>query len=225
MKAKRMTALALTLVLAAALGTTALAADENNPPVAAATQTPTLTMDNNGINSDTKTTFTGTIVATKIKVTVPLTVAFNIDPTKDAIASNKADGQITQPTFTITNNSLVPIWVRVSGVAVNKLSGNAAPTLVDIAPGATSGDNNKMMFGLKTDVVANFAKKADWMTVGMTGNYYLNADGKIPAVSAGSNTITPHIYGQITSGWTVGDKFTITPTFTVSVVNPGAART
>ena len=72
MRAKKLTALALTLALAASLGLPALAA----PSVSSSQVTKTLT--NNSATTDTQ--ITGTIVATQLKVTLPLTISFDIDP-------------------------------------------------------------------------------------------------------------------------------------------------
>ena len=108
MRAKKLTALALTLALAASLGLPALAA----PSVSSSQVTKTLT--NNSATTDTQ--ITGTIVATQLKVTLPLTISFDIDPTKaNTAAGAVCNNQITQPAnLTITNNSVVPIWVPVS---------------------------------------------------------------------------------------------------------------
>lgn len=217
MKAKRITALALTLALAAALGSTALAANENNPATAAPAQTPTMTMDGNGVNSSTKTEFTGTIVATKIKVTLPLTVAFNIDPTVEAVAGGAVKGQISQPVLTITNNSLVPIWIRVSNVA----AASTTSTVPVLSQTDTTSTAKNMLFGLKTAPIASISQTADakWLLSGVPKENYFLDDANGGKLAAGAS-ISPVIYGKVGAGWEVGNKFTITPTFTVSVVKP-----
>ena len=219
MKTKKLTALALTLALAASLGLPALAA----PSVSSSQVTKTLT--NNSATTDTQ--ITGTIVATQLKVTLPLTISFDIDPTKaNTAAGAVCNNQITQPAnLTITNNSVVPIWVRVSGVST------------------AAANNLKMMFALKDEfsAPADFATASDWMTAStLTSNkYYLNtkksggtalaADYVGRLEQAGTTTVTANgtkdsvtfkLYGQINRGWQVGDSFKITPTFTVSATKP-----
>lgn len=219
MRAKKLTALALTLALAASLGLPALAA----PSVSSSQVTKTLT--NNSATTDTQ--ITGTIVATQLKVTLPLTISFDIDPTKaNTAAGAVCNNQITQPAnLTITNNSVVPIWVRVSGVST------------------AAANNLKMMFALKDEysAPADFATASDWMTAStLTSNkYYLNtkksggtalaADYVGRLEQAGTTTVTANgtkdsvtfkLYGQINRGWQVGDSFKITPTFTVSATKP-----
>lgn len=240
MRAKKLTALALTLALAASLGLPALAA----PSVSSSQATKTLT--NNSATTDTQ--ITGTIVATQLKVTLPLTISFDIDPTKaNTAAGAVCNNQITQPAnLTITNNSVVPIWVRVSGVSTAAVTGGRAPSLTQTASevaGTAAANNLKMMFALKDEysAPADFATASDWMTAStLTSNkYYLNtkksggtalaADYVGRLEQAGTTTVTANgtkdsvtfkLYGQINRGWQVGDSFKITPTFTVSATKP-----
>ncbi len=240
MRAKKLTALTLTLALAASLGLPALAA----PGVSSSQVTKTLT--NNSATTDT--VITGTIVATQLKVTLPLTISFDIDPTKaNTAAGAVCNNQITQPAnLTITNNSVVPIWVRVSGVSTAAVTGGRAPTLTQTetdVTGTTATSDLKMMFALKDEfsAPADFKTASDWITAGtLTSNkYYLNtkktggtalaADyagrleqaGTTTATSNGTkDSVTFKLYGQINRGWQVGDSFKITPTFTVSATKP-----
>lgn len=241
MKAKRLTALALALALAASAGMPAFAA---TPSASSSQVTEKLTSG----SATTDTTITGTIVATQIKVTLPITIAFDIDPTKEATASDSVcSNQITQPAnLTITNNSVVPIWVRVSGVKVTAGTGGRAPALTQTAAdvtGTAAANDLKMMFALKDEASApaNFTTAGDWLTTGVTAatKYYLNtkktggialaADyagrleqaGTTAATANGTkDSVSFKLYGQINRGWQVGDSFTITPTFTVSATKP-----
>lgn len=241
MKAKKLTALALALALAASSASPAFAA---TPSASSSQVTKTLT----GGSAATDTTITGTIVATQLKVTLPITIAFDIDPTKEATASGSVcSNQITQPAnLTITNNSVVPIWVRVSGVSTAAVSGGRAPELTQTeadVTGTAAVNDLKMMFALKDEdsAPADFATASDWLTTGVTAGtkYYLNtkktggaalaADYAGRLEQAGTTVITANgtkdsvtfkLYGQINRGWQVGDSFKITPTFTVSATKP-----
>lgn len=164
---------------------------------------------------NSKTTITGTIVATQLKVTVPTTVGFDIDPT---ITAADPSSQVTAQSsnITITNQSIVPIYVKVSDVAVAAAkTGGKAPKLVT---SWTDSDQN-MMFALKTTKPASFSTAADWLTSGtISSNYYLDSSqGKLAATGKDGDSVTMQIFGRIGQGWSAGDQFTITPTFTVGV--------
>ena len=186
----------------------------------------TVNLETNGTATmPNKTVITGTIVATQLKVTVPTTIAFNIDPTKAALGTSgdKTANQITQPgNLKITNGSVVPIWVKVSNVSVAKAgSSTDAPDLTQTYTEVTNGTARKMMFGMKTADPGKFDTAGDWLKAGVpTSNYYMDLNsGKLEATGSATDSMTFKLYGCINKGWTVGNQFTITPTFTVSVAS------
>lgn len=222
MKHRNAKLMALAMALTLSAGGTAWA-DGGYP---AATTKPDVTMSVTDSKSTTTvngkgagegnstTTITGTIVATQLKVTVPTTVGFDIDPT---ITAAKPSSQVTAQSsnITITNQSIVPIYVKVSNVDVAASTGGKAPNLVT---SWVDSDQN-MMFALKTTEPTNFSTATDWLTSGaISGNYYLDSSqGKLAATGKTGNSVTMKIFGQIGQGWSAGDQFTITPTFTVAV--------
>lgn len=175
--------------------------------------TTTINGTNTGEGKST-TTITGTIVATQLKVTVPTTVGFDIDPT---ITATNPSSQVTAQSanITITNQSIVPIYVKVSNVTVASKTGGKTPNLVQ----TWADSDQNMMFALKNTMPANFTTTTDWLTAGaISGNYYLDSSqGKLAATGKTGNSVTMKIFGRIGQGWSAGDQFTITPTFTVAV--------
>ncbi|MCH1942156.1 hypothetical protein [Holdemania massiliensis] len=167
--------------------------------------------------SGNKTVITGNIKATQLKVTVPTAVSFDIDPT---LTASDPSSQITAQSsnIKITNGSIVPIWVKISSIAVASTTATT-PTLVQSWPASDGGKN--LMFALKAEAQkpTNFTTAAQWLTSGrITSNYFINSDGKLgPAEDTATNSVTMKIYGKTGKGWKAGDSFAITPTFTVSV--------
>lgn len=222
MKHRKVKLMALAMALTLSAGGTAWA----DGGYGIATTKPDVTMSVTDSNSTTTvngtgtgagkstTTITGTIVATQLKVTVPTTVGFDIDPT---ITVTDPSSQVTAQSsnITITNQSIVPIYVKVSKVDVAAKTGGKTPNLVT---SWTDSDQN-MMFALKTAKPADFSTATDWLTSGaISGNYYLDSSqGKLAATGKTGNSVTMQIFGRIGQGWSAGDQFTITPTFTVGV--------
>ena len=175
-------------------------------------------------------TITGTITATKLSVSVPTTAAFTIDPT---IEATDPSTQLTDvPTnYIVTNASAVPVYAYISDCTIAKAGATAGnPTLVDKT--ADLATDCAVMFAVKDAASApsGFDTEGDWLTG--AGTYYaFNAatHGKLAAKSAadkasdGSNAATMSFYGQTTTGWSNGDTFTITPTFTIATTDTGAA--
>lgn len=174
----------------------------------------------------TSTDIVGTINATQLVVTVPATIAFQVDPTIDlasqaAIDAGVTGAQIVQPDNTkIQNGSAVPIYAKINSVAVSQTTGSDDVVLVNAATGLTAAKS--MMFGIKdvSVVPTNFDTATDWLEKGdVTGNYLLSATGKMDASDGaenGTDELTLKIFGQTKNGWAAGDTFTITPTIMVS---------
>lgn len=162
-----------------------------------------------------QTVITGTIKATQFVVTVPTTVAFTIDPSIDetiVAADQQAVAQIRQsvtddvPDFKIINGSAVPIYAKVTDVAVSGAS------LVNAKTGLSA--NKTVMFGVKDTIPTDaFATAANYLTDATTSHYLVGTDGKVQT----GQTVPLWIYGLTKTGWAVDDTFTVTPTITVSV--------
>ena len=181
----------------------------------------------------TTTTITGTIKPTTLTVTVPTTVAFDVDPGAEAATTLNNDtlkaGQFTNPSnFSIINNSVVDVYAYVSSVATP--SGAALVTSEQsVAPkeGETAA---KVMVGVKSTAPADFSTAADWLKSDMSEGekyYAFNADakGKLAAKSSvegqTDNQATMYVFGQVPkTGWATNDTFTVVPTFTITVNNP-----
>lgn len=221
MKKKTGAALALAVTLSMAFAVPAFAAEG--------------TVDSSGGTSST--TITGTIKPTTLTVTVPTTVAFDVDPgatvgtTLDQ-STGKA-GQFTSPdNFTIVNNSVVDVYAFVSGVStVTGVSLVDNPSSV----AAKEGENlAKIMVGVKDTAPQNFNTATDWLTGNLSDAHYyaFNATnkGKLAAKDASNNSQTDNkatmrVFGQVPStGWATGDSFTVVPTFTVTVTDPEAVE-
>ncbi len=213
MKKSKIGACALALATAAAICVpgTALA-----DPVAAGSKT----LEAAGTSDSL---ITGTITATKLSVSVPTTAAFTIDPT---IEATNPSTQITDAStnYTVTNASAVPVYAYISDCTIAKAGTTAGnPTLVDKT--ADLATDYAVMFAVKDTASApsNFTTDSDWLTG--AGTYYaFNAvdHGKL---AAKTGTATMSFYGQTTTGWSNGDTFTITPTFTIATGDPDPAPT
>ena len=182
----------------------------------------------------TNTTITGTIKPTTLTVTVPTTVAFEVDPGAEPSTTldenTKKAGQFTNPSnFTIINNSVVDVYAYVS--AVNSVDKAALVTSEQsVAP--KEGDTAaKIMVGVKSTAPTDFSTAADWLKsdMGEGEKYYaFNAEGKGKLAakdetnaSQTDNQATMYVFGQVSkTGWTVDDTFTVVPTFTITVNNP-----
>ena len=164
----------------------------------------------------TTTTLNGTIAASKLVVTVPQNITFSIDPT---IEAETTTSQIVQPDVKITNGSIVPIYARISSVAVSQTAEGKDDVNLVNTTGALSGAKT-MMFGLKSPAITDFTNSADWLVRGaQSGSYLLSADGKLAAndnKDDGADELLIMICGQAGAGWSAGDTFTLTPTIVVS---------
>lgn len=220
MKRKAVGAVALAVALSGVLAVPAFAADAETKEVIASGGT-------------ASTAITGTIKPTTLSVTVPTTVAFDVDPGATAGTTLEGDkaGQFTGPSnFAIVNNSVVDVYAYVSSVAATDVNLTAKKDEVAAKAGANPA---KIMVGVRDAAPASFDTETDWLTSPLAADakYYafnVGANGKLlakdPADASGtqtSNKATMHIFGQVPStGWANGDKFTVTPTFTITVTDP-----
>lgn len=247
MKKTKIGALALSMALASAICVPATAfADYAGSEQATQDGTGTSVADSGTIALDgTETTLTGKIKATTLSVSIPTTVAFNVDPganqaVTDAAAgdttpatSNK-HGQFTSPTnYKVSNLSQVKVYAYISGVTATPAGApgttTVTPDLVSAAPDYTQpGSHDKIMIGIKSvnNKPADFGTSTDWLTTSTTNYYPFNKDnkGEINASANGSTAVESDammIYGQVDqAGWTDGDTFQIKPTFTVTSTKP-----
>lgn len=166
-------------------------------------------------------TITGTIAATTLSVSVPTAAAFTIDPTVEATTVNSQLKSVPD-NYTVTNASVVPVYAYISGCAVAKGADmTGTPTLVTATADLSTA--NAVMFAVKDDTgkPTDFDTPTDWLTT-TPGKYYpITANGKLAAKNdTATDEATMKFYGQTTTGWTNGDTFTITPTFTIAVTDP-----
>lgn len=206
---KQLTALGLTLGLAAA--GPSMACGAAIPP---ATER-VVTAESAGV----ETTLNGTIKATTLSVTIPLTAAFDIDPTKYSEADpNVQVGGNQSAGYRIVNNSAVPVYVYISGVTVP----TSGVTLVDNVSGLDTGKSLMIAISEKTTAAASDVSDAGfWLKTSMTGNYYMDSTrsnkGKL---AASGGTMDLKIYGMTKTGWSNAETFAVKPSFTVTVTEP-----
>ncbi|MFR2846100.1 MAG: hypothetical protein ACLTC4_02700, partial [Hungatella hathewayi] len=215
---KKMTALMLAMSMAAA-GTTAAYGD---PGVSA-------TDEVKSAGGSTNMTLTGNIQVTTLSVTIPTTVAFDVDMTKIPVksATDKAgvNVQVTGPTETdykIVNKSASTVWVYVTAVTPSATSTGKTPALVSKYSDLKVADYN-LLFAIKDTKVAPPAVNAYtdetdltldgdsadfWMKSGMASGdkYYLNSDyGKLlaqdQATGEKENEMPLTIYAFTRKGW------------------------
>ena len=244
-KTKKMAALALTIAMAAGGMTSAYAAGATGETSVEASK------DVKSVG-DTNMLLTGTIKVTTLSVTIPTTVSFNVDMTKvpaSAASDKTVNVQVEQPADTvykITNNSASSVWVYVT-VVTPEANGGSLPVLTNTYADVKTKDNN-MQFAIK-DSAENSPKAGAydgttkpepdeigapgyWMTtaISSTDKYYLNSTTKGELIAkdlavdakAGKNEMPLTIYAFTRKGWKAGDKFNVTPVFTVSVTDPTA---
>ncbi len=210
---KQMAAAALAIGLAVAGTTGAYGA-----PDAAVAEV--ITEEKTGANA-VETTLNGRINATTLSVSIPLTAAFDIDPTKFDGTSPNANVQVgdnQSSGYKVVNNSAVPVYVYVSGVTVP----TSGVSLVDNVGALDS--NKALMLAISEKESAASSDITDtsfWLKTTMSGNYYMDKNrankGKL---DANGGTMNLKIYGMTKQGWSVADTFSIKPSFTVAVTAP-----
>ncbi len=207
---KQLTALALILGMTGA-GTTMAYGSATIPAVTTRVVT--------GEDSGVETTLNGTIKATTLSVTIPLTAAFDIDPTKySATDPNIQVGGNQSSGYKIVNNSAVPVYVYISGVSVP----TSGVTLVDTVAGLDT--NKALMLAISekpTAAASDISNTGFWLKTSMTGKYYMDTTqankGKL---DANGGTMNLKIYGMTQKGWSNADTFAVKPSFTVTVTEP-----
>ena len=233
---KKAAAVAAAMAMAVTMSAASFAAEDpkyNNAVSGALKET--VVSDNEGTPSE----LTGTISITDIKVKVPVKAIFDIDPNK-ALTTGAASPQITgQATnYTITNLSSVPLNISVTKVKAAKGTGTdgADPTFVTTLNALESTEHGIMFSIRPSDTTAAPAPimpadKAtvlsdDWLKPGADGvigdTYKFQTSGATykleeTGTAGGKDTLTMTLYGATKKGWTSGDTFTVTPTFTVSL--------
>ena len=193
-----------------------------------------------------------TTLSVTIPTTVSFNVDMTKIPASEAggDATKTVNVQVEQPSdsdYKITNNSASSVWVYVTGVTPTANGGDKVPKLTNKYEEVKKNDYN-ILFAIK-DSAENSPKAgaydgtiktepdeigtADyWMTTGIssTNKYYLNSttNGELIAADlakddkAGDNIMPLTIYAFTRKGWKAGDKFNVTPVFTVSVTDPTA---
>lgn len=217
-RVKQTAALVLALGMAVAESVTGYASS-----VVVPTTSPTVVsaVDPNG----TKTELVGTINITSLSVTLPLKAGFNIDPSKYDGTAGAQIGDNQSALYKIINNSAVPVYVSISGVAANDgldaLSGAKTISLVNAVNNLDTQYSVMLAIKDTSATAPAVGTPADWLTDATT-SYALNTtDGKLEAKSGSTPTeLSLKIYGLTKGGWAQGDKFRVAPTFLVSTVAP-----
>ena len=166
-----------------------------------------------------ETTLNGTIKATTLSVTIPLTTAFDIDPTKySATDPNVQIGGNQSSGYKIVNNSAVPVYVYVSGVTVP----TSGVTLVDNVSGLSTNKSLMLAVSEKTTVAASdISDPTFWLKAGTGLKYYMDSTrtnkGKL---DANGGTMELKLYGMTEKGWSNAETFAVKPSFTVTVTEP-----
>lgn len=225
MKKSKLGACALALATAAAIcvPATAFAADAPS-----ATDPANVTASGGTQSSE----LTGTINATTLSVSVPTKATFNVDPTATAAAgsydgSTHKHGQFESPTnYAITNNSKVPVYAYISGVATPTTGTVTDLSLTKKTAEVTSHAIQFAVAGTGGPTLALDAE-AGWLDTATAKYFAFNATGhgKIAAGDTG-NSAGMDFFGAVsdTAGaWAQGDTFVVQPTFTVTATDPGAA--
>ncbi len=214
-KRKQLTALALALGLAAggSMASYAAAGDpsvESESVMAAA--------------GSKETELLGRINATTLSVTLPITVAFDVDPSKyDVTQTDFLTRQISAPSnYNIVNNSATPVYVHISGVTQGAVSGRVTSTSTltdDKADVANTSKNKQVLLAIKAStetVPANeSALSAGFGLTTATSSYSLESTSK-GKIDAGA-TMNLKIYGLTNKGWSQNDIFSVKPSFTVGL--------
>ncbi|MBS5066094.1 MAG: hypothetical protein KHZ58_20320 [Hungatella hathewayi] len=250
-KTKKMAALALTIAMAAGGMTSAYAAGATGETSVEASKDVKSAGDTSMLLTGTiKVTTLSVTIPTTVSFNVDMTQVPK-SGAKDKTGETKVNVQVEQPEDTIykiTNNSASSVWVYVTGVTSEANGGSKLPVLTDTYADVKANDYN-MLFAIKDSAedapeagtYSDPATEPDeigtaayWMTkngINSTDKkYYLNSTtngeliAKDQAVKDGNtkNEMPLTIYAFTRKGWKAGDKFNVTPVFTVSVTDPTA---
>lgn len=209
MKSKKILSLLLALSMTAALSVPAFAG-ELTAPETATTYDSNEKDDGDGVQTE----ITGHIMVTQLKVTVPTAVAFNIDPNAEITSGTS---QVKAAESKITNNSLVPVYTKISAVDVDTDISGA--TLVDQEVSLTT--SKTVMLGYKKET-CDLDTQSDWLMEDRDFDkdlYLLNSEkGKIAASEDGTTGVDMELTVSAATrvGWAAGNKFKVTPTIVVS---------
>lgn len=188
-----------------------------------------------------------TTLSVSVPTAVTFSVDPGADPSFTGAPTGATIGQFGNPSnYTITNKSRVPIYAAVTSVAAadctltdtfaNLEAGTATDPKVMVAlndHANSDGAGNKL---LSVDATTP-TQSTGWLAGGTTSAPYFAfhqndagtdvADGRLAAgvTSAGAdvtddtNKASMYVYGAVKGeGWNTGDKFTVTPTFTIKTV-------
>lgn len=222
-----------TMAVAAAIGLTtagamtSYASATTLAPAASetATQESKKVNDKGGVDSKIE----GRISITQISVVVPTATCFDIDPNEAATPGAPTAQMVGQAqNYTIENVSTVPLDISITKVAVATTAGGTAASLIDKTESLATTEHS-VMFAIRktgnivpklpnaTSIDATNDKK--WMTVAgvTTDTPYYVTDNQADSTLQAGDTLPMTIYAATKKGWASGNKFTVTPTFTVSL--------
>ena len=219
---KRIKVLAVIMIAFAVLSTTvyATATPSPAPTTIPATGEQQEVADGQGLTTEVK----GTILATSIKVTVPTSINFDVDITKNIDGASAGQNQVVTTSFpSIANHSPVPVYVQVTNVATD-----AAITLINDAPILNLDWGLKNVMFAISDKAASYTTSTDPLKLLMATNvaggtnpeskYFINENKGMIAARDGKSTL--QVFAATRTGWTASDVFTVTPTFTIYTTPP-----
>lgn len=203
MNMKKVLSAALALCMTAALSVPAFAVDS-------ATTTEVTTA-----GSSTSTELKGTIKVTTLKVSVPTSVPFEIDPNVNIDPSNPKAQMGEQAETKIVNKSMVPVYAKVDSVTTS-----AGVTLVNKTDDLLTADKNVMVSYKQKGAVTTTTTTTDWLTSeSVSGDAYVlnGTDGKIAASDGTTNPeVELELCAMTKRGWSANDTFTVTPVIVIS---------
>ena len=227
---KKTIVLAIALTIISSLSINAFAtASSSSAPASSSVPAPTTipatgveqeVVDGQGLTTEVK----GKILATSIKVTVPTTINFDLDITKNLEGATAGNNQVTNTTFpSITNHSPVPVYVQVTNVAADDTI-----TLINEAPFESEAWGVKNVMFSISDTALGYTilelPEKLLMETGTTGGttpaskFFVNANKGM--ISPRGGTTPLQIFAATRTGWNADELFTITPTFTIYTTEP-----
>ena len=153
---------------------------------------------------------------TLLTVSIPVTVNFDVDPTKEASLLTDGSGQLLQPELKIINRSIVPIDVTVS-----KVEGDV--DLLTDSMDSLTATGRETMFGIKYQAPAGWddqglaAAQKNWLTESSAAAGYRLLPP--PTALAADKQAVIRLYGRTGKGWKVEDTLTIRPTFVIAAAS------
>lgn len=245
---RKVGALALSVALASAICVPTVAfAAEWDPAVTGTPTEVTEPEGTTGPSTELTGVIKPTTLSVSVPTAVTFSVDPGADPSFTGAPTSEVIGQFGNPSnYTITNKSRVPIYAAVTSVAAtdctltdafaNLEAGTVTNPKVMVALNDHANSDGAGNTLLSVDATTPM-QSSGWLADGTTSAPYFAfhqndagtdvADGRLAAgvTSAGvdvtddTNKASMYVYGAVKGeGWNTGDKFTVTPTFTIKTV-------